>query len=353
MTHDEMGTGMESVREAMDHLPQAVTVNVDAAWTRLRARLNETEGARRVRWTPVRIWSLAGGAAVAVTALLMITVAPIRAWAENLLSIFRVEHVAVVDINSVAVKGLANDEFFNQAVSRILSEEVTVTQAPRKPQMVADAAAASKLTGFQARLIAGETPSALTVRDTFTAQMKLDRDRLQSIVDEAGRTDLHIPSSIDGAVIGMRVPAGIMAFYGNCGDVAARLGGANQTGAAQEDASCVKVSELPSPSASVPSDLDPAQLAQVALQFAGLSATEAANFTQTVDWTTTFVLPILHGEASYEKVHVNGIEAVLLRPKLSSGSARFDMVWVDNGILYSLMGTGDDTTALNLAERIE
>ena len=50
--------------------------------------------------------------------------------------------------------------------------------------------------------------------------MKLDRDRIQSILDEAGRSDLQIPSSVDGATVGVRVPAGVMAFYGNCGDVA-------------------------------------------------------------------------------------------------------------------------------------
>ena len=50
--------------------------------------------------------------------------------------------------------------------------------------------------------------------------MKLDRDRIQSILDEAGHSDLKIPASVDGATIGVRVPAGVMAFYGNCGDAA-------------------------------------------------------------------------------------------------------------------------------------
>ena len=44
---------------------------------------------------------------------------------------------------------------------------------------------------------------------------------------------------------------------------------------------------------------------------------------------------------------------MLLRPKLSGVSSRFDLIWVDNGILYNMDGTGDDTTALNLAEKIE
>lgn len=355
MTHGEIETGMATVREAMDDLPQAASVNVDAAWTRLRARMNEAGGQKRIRWTPMRVWSLATAGLAGVAAVLVITVAPIRAWAENLLSIFRVEHVTVVDISSGNLKGLAGDQVFNQAIARIISEEVTVTEPPQKPQRVPDAATGAKLAGFEIHLLDGETPSALMVRNAITAQMKLDRDRLQSILDEAGRSDLRIPSSVDGAVIGMRVPAGIMAFYGNCGDVAARLGGTHEAGAttAQENTSCVKLGELPSPTASVPKDVDPAELAQVALQFAGLSATEAANFTQTVDWTTTFVLPVPHGEASYEKVYVNGNEAVLLRPKMPSASTRFVLIWVDNRIMYNLEGTGDDTTALNLAGKIE
>ncbi len=231
---------------------------------------------------------------------------------------------------------------------------MTVTQPPQKPQLVPDAATASGLAGFSAHLIAGETPAALMVRSTIVAQLKLDRDRLQSIIDEAGRSDLRIPSSVDGAVIGIRVPAGIMASYGNCGDSVARwTGQPPRAGTAPEDATCVTLNELPSPTVSAPQDLNPAELAQVGLQFAGLSPTEAANFTQTVDWTTTLVMPVLHGQNSYEKVHIAGNDAVLLRPARPGDSERFTLVWVDNGIVYSLMGKGDDTTALNLASRIE
>jgi hypothetical protein len=351
MKHDEIQIG-----NLLDELPQAGETDVSAAWNRLRVRMRESEPPRRIQWTPLRTWSLAAAGAVALAAVAIITVAPIRGWAENLLAIFRVEHVTVLDLSSGSIKGLENDQTFNQAMSRVISEEVTVTQPPQKPQQVPDAATASKLAGFSAHLIAGETPAALMVRSTIVAQMKLDRDRLQSIVDEAGRSDLRIPSSVDGAIIGIRVPAGIMASYGNCGgfDLAGEPGEKTAHAApAPEDATCVKLNELPSPTVSAPQDLNPAELAQVGLQFAGLSPTEAANFTQTVDWTTTLVMPVLHGQASYEKVHVAGNDAVLLRPARPGDSARFTLVWVDNGIVYSLMGKGDDTTALNLASRIE
>ena len=348
-------TRAAGVRAGLDYLPQPAHVDSAAAWSAFRTRINQPGKSTPMRWSPWRTWSLAAGGAVAVAVALVVTVAPFRAWAESLLSIFRVEHVTVLDINPDIINNLTADEVFNQAMTRIVSDEVTVTEAPQKPQPVADAATASKLAGFPVHLLAGQTPAVLMVRNTITAQLKLDRDRLQSILDEAGRSDLRIPSSVDGAVIGMRVPAGILAGWGNCGDWAARWRGAGGSKAVSqpEDSSCVRLNELPSPTASVPQQIDPAEIARVALQFAGLSANEAANFTQTVDWTTTFVLPILHGQSSYEKVSVGGEEGVLLRPKGPAPTSRFDLVWVENGILYSLMGTGDDTTALNLASQIE
>lgn len=341
MNHNEINTG-----NLMDELPQAGQPDVSAAWNRLRARMHESDARKRIHWTPLRTWSLAAAGAVAIAAALVITVAPIRGWAENLLAIFRVEHVAVLDLSSASAQGLENNQIFNQAMSHILSEDVTVTQPPQRPQPVADAAAASRLAGFKVHLLAGETPASLLVRGTITAQMKLDRDRLQAILDEAGPGNLHLPSSVDGAVIGLRIPAGILAAYGECGIPGNR-------GTAPEDATCIKLNELPSPTASFPQEIDPAQIAQVGLEAAGLSPTEAANFTQTVDWTTTLVLPVLHGQTTYQRVNLNGIEAVLLRSRNSSPSGRFDLVWVDNGIMYSLMGAGDDIAAINLASRID
>jgi hypothetical protein len=339
-----------SVRAGLDFLPQAAPAGAVLSWSAMRTRLEQPDRSAPARWSPWRIWSLAAGGAVAIIAVLVFTVAPVRGWAENLLSIFRMEHIAVVELNPDAVRALEND----QLMSRMISDDVTQTEPPQKPQPVADAATASKLAGFEIHLIGGETPALLLFRTPISAQMKIDRDRLQAILDEAGRSDVQIPPSADGAVIGMRVPAGIIAVYGNCGDVLERFQGKQPPASAtqHEDASCVRLNEVPSPTVTAPQQLDTAEIVRAALQFAGLSATEAANFTQTIDWTSTFVMPILHGQLSYAKVSVGANDGVLLRPK-NMQSGEFTLHWVDNGILYSLMGTGDNTTALNLAAQIE
>jgi hypothetical protein len=348
------------VRDGLDRLPESPSVDNSAiAWAAFNNKREEWMETKQSWWSLGRRLSVAAAALGALAVVLVLTVAPVRAWAESLLGIFRVERFTVLEIDPSALKGnaLQNNPLLNQTISRVLSDEVTVTQKPQKPQPVPDAAAASKATGFAVQLLPGETPSGMLVESGAAMQMKLNRDRIQSILDEAGRSDLQIPASVDGATVGIRVPAGLMAFYGNCGDEASEsvffASGGRGKAAKQADASCISLLELPSPVVSAPQEIDPAQIAQVALQFMGMSANDAANFTQTVDWTSTLVLPVERGKTKYEQVHVNGNEAALIRPFNQGPSGRYSLMWVDNGIVFGLGGTGDDTTAINLASQLQ
>jgi hypothetical protein len=352
------------VQDSLDRLPEpAETANTATAWAAFQQKREDDMESKRNRWTRVQKLSLFGGGIAAVAVVLILTVAPVRAWAESLLAIFRVERVTVLEIDPATLKnnGLENNQLLNQAISRVLSDEVTVTQKPQRPQLIADPAMASNDAGFTVRLLADKTPSSVLLESGAAMQMKLNRDRIQSILNEAGRSDLQIPESVDGATVGVRVPAGVMAFYGNCGDVVSRMTNppagkrgpsSNGPPVQHADASCVALFELPSPIVSAPQQIDPAQIAQVALQFLGMSANDAANFTQTVDWTSTLVLPVLRGRSKYEQVHVNGNEAALLRSADQKDSDHFSLMWVDNGIVFALKGTGDDATAINLASQL-
>jgi anti-sigma factor RsiW len=349
-----------SVHERLDRLPELADADSTAsAWAAFQKKREDWMETRQNRWSLGRKLSLAGAGLSIAALVLVLTVAPVRAWAESLLGIFRVERFTVLEIDSSALKadGLQNNQLLNQAISRVLSDEITVTQKPQKPEPIADAATASKAAGFPVQLLPGETPSTMLLERGAGMQMKLNRDRIQAILEEAGRSDLQIPASVDGATIGVRVPAGVMAFYGNCGDAgsAGLFYATNGRGKAEKeaDATCIALTELPSPVVSAPQEIDPAQIAQVALQFMGMSANDAANFTQTVDWTSTLVLPVERGKTKYEQVHVNGDEAALIRPANQGSSGHYSLMWVDNGIVFGLGGTGDDTTAINLASQLQ
>jgi hypothetical protein len=104
---------------------------------------------------------------------------------------------------------------------------------------------------------------------------------------------------------------------------------------------------------SVPAGIDPAQIAEVVLEFIGMKPDEARAYTQTVDWTSTLVLPLMRGSSSYKKVIINGNEGLLIRPSNTRRLNDFDLVWVDEGILYGIRGTGDDRYALDLASQLQ
>jgi hypothetical protein len=361
--HSELSavrTDADAVASSIDQLPEAHwdAGMTDRAWTRFRQRLHgdlSSEESRRLVRFPV--WSIAGAGAALAMVTLLFTIAPLRSWAESVLAIFRVEHFTVLELNPAAMPGnLESDGFFNQTVGHVLSDEVTVIRAPQKPVPVSDAATASKLAGFQVRLLGGQSPSALLFKSGATAKMKLDRNYLQSVLNEAGRGDLEVPQSVDGAVLGLHLPAGVIAFYGNCGNLPARMQGMQQAANnLKPDSSCVSLREMPSPVVTAPPQWDSAQmaqLAQVALQFMGMNPTQAANFTQTVDWTTTLVLPVIQGQTSYENVYFAGNDGVLLRPRAPRSTSQFTLMWVENGIVYGLTGSGDDITAINLAEQL-
>ncbi len=80
--------------------------------------------------------------------------------------------------------------------------------------------------------------------------------------------------------------------YGTCpepgsGDASVNLG----TSAGRTYPDCVILAEIPSPTVSAPADMNIAQLAQIGLEFTGMTSDQAAAFTQTVDWTSSLVDP--------------------------------------------------------------
>src|SRR5207249_1158256 len=190
----------------------------------------------------------------------------------------------------------------------------------------------------------------LTVEGEQAFQMTLDRDRVQSILEEAGRSDLSLPASVNGATIAVHVPALVAARYGTCPE--RKKGREAQTGIDFRD--CAELIQVPSPVVSVPPEVKVQQLAEVALQLAGMTADQAHAFCQTVDWTSTLVLPLPRSIRSYETVQVNGVQGTLIHlpargPQQLLG---YNLLWVKEGVIYSLIGFGNPVEAVPLAESL-
>src|SRR5207247_8730316 len=95
-------------------------------------------------------------------------------------------------------------------------------------------------------------------------------------------------------------------------------------------------------------DLNISDIVEAALELAGMSPAEARSFCQTVDWSSTLVVPIPRNSSSYETVTVDGVEGTLITETLSQGN-RYSLLWIKNGVIHSLAGHGNSSDALSLA----
>ncbi len=290
--------------------------------------------------------------ALTTTALIvvLVTFAPARSWTQRVLSMLRVEKVAVVPLD---LRFDSNSD--TQALIRkVISDEVTVTLSAGKPQFVADASQATQMAGFPVRTFTDmkEVPKIGVVGEQSYI-MKLDQSRLQAIVDSIGKSDLQVPGSVSGQVIAVHVPKSVFLRYGNCPDRHNRSKSeAENENVPSAGAGCVMFAEVPSPIVSVPPELNVEQLLQIALQAGGMSPEEARAFCAKVDWKTTLVVPIPRRASSYAEEHVDGVTGNLIMGKgLRGQPPEYTLIWIKNGIIYSIHGSGgaDQARALTKA----
>ena len=70
-------------------------------------------------------------------------------------------------------------------------------------------------------------------------------------------------------------------------------------------------------------------------------AEEAEKFSETVDWTTTLILPIPRYNVQYQYVDVDGVTGTLIQERLSRPDPKYMLIWVKDNIVYVLTGRGD------------
>ena len=265
-----------------------------------------------------------------------------RALAGELLNLFRVQQVAVIPVDFTGLEQLTGDGVLGNQFTELISNSMNITQEPGNPMEAVNAEQASQLAGFTVRLPAGTSPSQIYVTEGAAFTLTVDRTKAQALLDEAGRGDLVLPESVHGAEISVNIPASVSVAFGTCPKPEANSSEVDEEripGRAYPD--CVILAQIPSPSVNAPADLDINRLAQIGLEFTGMTPEEAAAFTSTVDWTSTLVVPIPSSAATYEQVTVDGVTGTLIqRPSREGESPTFALLWVKDGIIYAISGRG-------------
>jgi hypothetical protein len=294
----------------------------------------------------------AAWASIAIVAVLALslTFAPVRALANSFLALFRVEQIRVVQIDPA---NLPDQLESSSQLEYILSNNVKIEKQGEMKE-TADAAEASDLAGFPLRL-----PTSLEGTQSFLVQPEtsltftVNLELVRGVLNDLQRSDIQLPDNLDGAVVSMEIPSSVVAQYGDCSydHEPAQIDPDNTEPVEPRLDNCTTLAQVPSPQISAPPDIDLSKIGEAYLQVLGMSQQEAASFASSVDWTTTFVIPLPRGGAEYEQVDLNGIPATLVMEK--GWTSHYMLLWVKDGVIYGLSGPGSKAKALQIAQTIQ
>jgi hypothetical protein len=293
---------------------------------------------------------------VALGVMLFLAVAmlfpQVRAIGSSFLGLFRVEQFTFLQVDPENIEqqlgSASNFEY-------LLAEDVQVEEFGEMQEVTSEEEASS-LAGFEVRLpaaAAGDTQ--LVVQPGGRVSLVVDLPKVRALLDELGIAELKLPAELDGVEVSMELPVAVAAAFGTCevSPEMVREAGIDPDGPIPDLSKCVTLTQFPSPEISAPPGLDIARIGQAFLQVLGLTPEEAAQFSQSVDWTTTLVIPIPRYGTEYQEVMVDGVAGTVIMQSERREFPHYLLIWIKDGIVYALTGPGDAQSAVELANSLE
>jgi len=269
----------------------------------------------------------------------------------------RMQKVQAVNVNLSAFTDPNANPALHQMIAQMVSDDVVVA-ANEPDQPAADATAAAQLSGFDVSVVGQrKDPPKFVVTGRHAFDMTLNRDRLQTVFNQAGHPEISVPQALNGSPIKVEIPRAVEIQYGHCPTPAsASQNVANNitgpTPSSTEFSDCLRLREGPNPIVNVPSGVDVEKLAEIGLETAGMNPSQVREFLQTVNWQSTLVMAVPRFLRSYEAVKVAGAKGTLLSMAGRRGPG-YALIWAKNGTGYLLTGFGDSSHAVDLADSVK
>jgi hypothetical protein len=235
------------------------------------------------------------------------------------------------------------------AVDTIIGDQLSVDQAV-SPIKVADLEEASEMVGFTARKpTSPEGETSIFYQDASRVRLEIDQESWQVLLDSMGYQDFVIPKSADGAEVVVSIPPGVIVTIGDCQF--------NQVSKVKlghpETENCTVFLQGTSPTIEASPGVDINKAGQILLQVLGMSPAEAEEFSATVNWATTLVVPV-PSDVEYRQVKVEGVDGVFLMEETYPGEkAVYTLLWLKDGLLNALIGDGSLADALQSVNSLE
>jgi len=311
----------EATRSCLDVLAPEAEPDLERAVVRsreLRQRGAHTRDERSLtmRDRLTRRPALAIGLVLVLLAGLL-SFAPGRAFARQVLSVFRVRRFAVVQMNT--------DPDHLEEVARqledtlLVSEEPEMIEAPTRTT-VGSIEEASAAAGFEVRMPTYWPDSAtprITVEGPSEQALRFRGDGLRLLLELAGMDAAAIPAELVEDEVRLM-----------------------SQGAVYLEGRDVTIAQVSGVSATYPDGVDVAMLVEAGLRVAGTDPDEARRLSQAYDWTNTALIPVLPDLVEVRETEIAGAPVLLVREAEPEGpDASFaTLVMEKDGILYTVSG---------------
>ncbi len=325
----------EEIQEILEHLSVLAPLSEDTppasavALTRLKGRLTPPVLAEPNRNRSRNIMSnkrlsIAGLTFIMAIALMM-AFPSVRAAAGEFLGLFRVQKFAPISVSpqQMALLGQLQEQGLSPG-------ELVMVSEPGEPTAVDTLETAAQLTGYQLhRLTDRDQPVEIYVMGDASGYLDVDLAGARAIVEAAGVDPLLLPDSLDGARVNVQTYDSVQQLY----------------------ADGLMVMQTAAPDVTYPPDVDPTVLGQALLQVLGIEPTAARQLAQSIDWTSTMLLPIPQDLGSYREVTVDGTTGVAVEP-FDPGSDPA-IVWQSDGMVYMVTGPIPVDELINQANALQ
>lgn len=281
---------------------------------------------------------LAGLAAI-VAVLALLALPPVRAAADQLLSVFRVQNVVFLPVSAERMQELQNLKFDGKT---LFVEQPAPANQPVEPRRFASAGEAAAAAGFTPAEI-GSLPGTqlpapeYTVRDRQTMQFQVNVKSARELLALLNITDITLPDALGAQPI--------VADVGPL--VETRYRGATFS---------VALHQGPSPSLSLPEGVNLAELGQAFLRVLGMEPEAAATLSRQIDWSTTLVFPFPSDLNNVRTVTINGAQGLLMRHGAGERgrAGGWSLYWQRSERFYVIEGSGrlNDTDLIAVAETL-
>jgi hypothetical protein len=291
----------------------------------MRITTNSSPGMRR---------GLFAGLAALVMLVSLLALPPVRAAADQLLQIFRVQQILFVPISSERIEQLKQLNFDG---GTLFVDKPKLTNQPAEPRTVASADEAANDVGFSI-----VQPSAFPGTPTTTEHIVHDRAAMQFQVNvEAARQllgmlsidDVTLPDSLGTQPITADVPRYVETRY---------------TGTGYD----MTLYQGRSPSVTLPDGVDLAKLGKAGLRLLGVDEDQAEAMSQQIDWNSTLIFPFPSDIRNVRQIQIGDAQALLVGG--GDNDNRWQIYWQSGDRFFVLEGQGriDDTEIIAAAESV-